>query len=107
MALTVSAPSSKRTTFGRFHAQIGTVTFDSSYATGGETLNAHSFDMSEILFVIPVPVAAGYVVVPDSGHTVLQAFYGDNNNASDGALIEVPNATDLSTLVVDVVVIGY
>lgn len=84
----------------------GTITFDNSYPTGGEalTLKALGLDVVENINVTNVFASSTttYVVAWNKSTTspLLQVFYGDNNNASDGPLIEVPNATDLSATVV-------
>lgn len=41
-------------------------------------------------------ICGGYVPVWDSVNDKLSVYYGDNNNASDGPLIEVPTTPDLS-----------
>lgn len=75
----------------------GTMTWDSSYPTNGEA------------FAITAPVkietidyvqsnGGGYVGEWVKSTQKLKAMYGDNNNAADGPLIEVPNATDLSAI---------
>ena len=40
----------------------------------------------------------GYVFVYDYSNSKVLAYMGDNNNASDGPLIEVANTTDLSAV---------
>lgn len=82
------------------------VTFDSSYPTNGEALTAAQLGLNKVTVVIPLP-AAGYVGEYDLTNSKLKAFYGDNNNASDGPLIEVPNTTDLSAVSMYLVAIGY
>lgn len=82
--------------FGRKTEIKGTLAFDSSYPTGGETLiksqvGLQTIDRMNIQ-------AAGYVCQYDSANNKVLVYYGDNNNASDGPLIEVPNTTDLSAL---------
>lgn len=75
-----------------------TGTWDATYVNGtGETVTAASLGLSHLL---DVEIDAGpYIVVPtistDKTSVVLKAYYGDNNNAADGPLIESANA-DLS-----------
>lgn len=57
----------------------------------------------EILSISQVD-ASGYVLRYDKANDKLMVFYGDNNNAADGPLIEVPNATDLSAQAFRVIV---
>lgn len=83
----------------------GTITFDSSYPTGGEalTLKTIGLDVLEDLTVSNEYASATgtYQVKWNKSATapLLLAFMGDNNNASDGPLIEVASTTDLSALV--------
>lgn len=104
MALTVT--SIDKTKAGRLRLNIVKVTFDSSYPTGGEALTAAQLGLNKVVHVAPAP-ASGYVGEYDLTNSKLKAYYGDNNNASDGPLIEVPNTTDLSAVVMYLVVIGY
>lgn len=107
MALTFSLDD--RQLVGNKRQVRGTVTFDSSYATGGETFTPADFGLTAITDVQAQPSTVGYVAVWNRSTTApkLMAFYGDNNNASDGALIEVPNTTDISTSVHRIAVTGY
>lgn len=76
---------------------IGTVTFPSSYATGGDTgltaaaLGLDVVDHMEISH--PSDYALEYVYA--SGNVL--AFYYDYDAVADGAAIQVANGTDLST----------
>lgn len=106
MALTVSAPAQRADVFGRHRVQFATVTFDSSYATGGEALDPHAFGLTEIFYVLPVAVANGYLVRPNATHSTLMVFQGDNTNAAAAPAVEVANATNLSTVKADVMVVG-
>ncbi len=80
------------------------VVFDNSYPTGGEVVDLSAF-LTRIHVVVPMgPSTTGYVMKPIdaagtqfvAGKFTAKAWYGDNNNAADGPLIEVPNTTDLS-----------
>jgi hypothetical protein len=72
---------------------IGTILFDDSYPTGGEAV---SFGFTPD-FVIAEPVG-GYVFSWDYSAEKLEAYYYDYDAGSDGAAIEVANATDLSSV---------
>lgn len=83
------------------------ITYDNSYTTGGLALSANSCGLNTITAVNGAPTGSGgYVPSYDRSAAKLLALYGDNNNAADGPLIEVPNATDLSTIKVILFVIG-
>lgn len=104
MAITVSAPTKGADVWGKLRVRVGVVTFDSSYATGGEAITAAQFGLQEIQIIIPVPRAAGRIVQPNAAKTALLVY--EDGATVLGTLDEVPNATDLSALVVDVLVVG-
>ena len=87
----------------------GTITFDSSYATGGETFDIVNIGLTMLSHLTFAVGTSGYVPVWNRSTSApeAQAFYGDNNNASDGPLIEVPSTTDLSAVTVGYTAIGY
>ncbi len=83
---------------------------DSSYPTGGETglqalcKAALSRDVTILGFI--AQDCGGYLPVWDPTNSKLKVYYADNNNASDGPLIEVPNTTDLSGVTVKGILIS-
>ena len=93
MALTVTIQ--KRSTFGNKRVRTVDIAFDSSYPTNGEALTASDLGLSVVDLVIPSP-KSGYVFEYDYANSKIKAYYADYDAASDGALIEVANATDLS-----------
>lgn len=97
MALTLTGvtPFNK----GSKRAVTLTIAFDSSYPTGGESLSLADMGFVSSVDIVQVEPTLGYVFTYDYTNKKLIAYYGDNNNASDGALIEVPNTTDLSAVV--------
>ena len=76
---------------------IATFTFSASYATGGEAITAATLSAitGSVKHLIANP-AAGYVFEWDQANGKLKAYYADYSVSSDGVLIEVPAATDLS-----------
>jgi hypothetical protein len=78
-------------------------TFDSSYATGGESLTAADLGVKRIEHVSQEISSTGHVVVYDYANSLLKAYYG-NYDAADGPLIEVPNGTNLSAVVARLIV---
>ena len=95
---------------GTQRVRKGTVTFDSSYATGGETFTPADLGLAFLTDLqVEVDATAGYVPVWNRSTTApkLMAFYGDNNNAADGPLIEVPNATNIATAAARFTAYGY
>ena len=88
--------------------RIGKITFDSSYPTGGEAITVANFNFSGgILALFLEPSLGGYVPVWDGTNSKIKVLYGDYDNVSDGPLIEVPNTTDLSAVVVRFIAFGY
>ena len=115
--------------FGKF-ITIADVTFDTSYPTGGEALTPNQFGLNVIDFMLPSPTA-GYIFQFDHANKKLKAFtptkaqvaHTHAENAAEAytkdavtgtggaiaaaAAAEVANTTDLHTLVVRVLAIGY
>lgn len=71
------------------------IAMDASYPTGGELIDVDGNTRFSRIVCSP---SGGYVFEFVPSTQKLKAFYGDNNNASDGPLIEVPNTTDLSAI---------
>jgi hypothetical protein len=80
---------------------FGVVTFDSSYPTGGEAISVADLGFTRLDW-LDVSATNGYHPAWDGSLTApkIKVFYADYNAESDGALIEVPNTTDLSTVTV-------
>lgn len=78
----------------------GTFAFDSSYPTGGEALAAADIvnQFPGGVEQITIENAGGYIFKWDRANAKILAYFGDNDNASDGPLIEIANTTDLSAL---------
>lgn len=84
-----------------------TVVLDASYPTGGYTglaakLTAAASRTPTIIAVIDQ--GTGYKAMWDYANSKLMVFYVDNNNASDGVMIQVPDTTDLSGVTLSLVV---
>lgn len=121
MALTVTAAAegpgkgASRPLFARSPRPIemwmGTVDFDSSYATGGEAFNAESeAGFSDIVQVWVAPkngFTFEYVDSATAANRKIKAFWVDTT--TDGAAqVEVTSTTNLSTVTgVPVIVFGY
>ena len=88
----------------------GSVTFDSSYPTGGEVFTPAALGLTALTdFQVEIDATAGYVPVWNRSVSApkLMAFYGDNNNAADGPLIEVPDTTNIATAIARFRATGY
>lgn len=101
MALTVT--NRRTTVFGNKRVATATVTFDSSYPTGGETLLASDFGLTRFEHVsTAISTDDGSVIAAwnsDEDTPTLQAF-----DPTTGA--EHTDTTDLTDLAVDLFVIG-
>lgn len=108
MALTLTALENQDV-FGAFKAVLCTATFDATYPPGGEDVStpAESVGIENVRFVVVCDGCStgGYVCSYDVANKKLKAWYGDNNNAADGPLIESAT-TDLSAESITVLVCG-
>lgn len=77
---------------------LATVDFDSSYPTGGEALSDADLGLNDDNLEVLCFHRNGYWFQYDKTNQKLLAYYADNNNASDGPAIEVPDTTSLATL---------
>lgn len=84
-----------------------TVALDSSYPTGGEAITANAVGLGTILMGYSPGTTSGYLFQWDNTNSKLLAYYADYDAVADGALIQVPNTTDLSALTaVPLILIG-
>lgn len=74
---------------------VGTIAMDSSYPTGGEALDASGNEQLDYVFCSH---SGGYSFHWDAANQKLLVYYADYDAVADGALIQVPNTTDLSAL---------
>lgn len=104
MALTVTQLDVTQTA-GGFREAFATVTFDSSYATNGLAFDPTTlFPGIQIVYQVTGTVTnGGRIVQYDATNKKLKAF---QNAAGAGAFAEVPNATNLSTEITTVRVVG-
>lgn len=98
MGLTITFDAKIARRLGRNSPQgfiSGSIAFDSSYPTGGEadTDLAAKF---RTLQQVNIMSEDGYVFHWDKTNSKVMAYYADNDGASDSALIQVANTTDLS-----------
>ena len=86
------------------------LTFDSSYAAGGETVNATDFGLTTILGVIPI-ITAGYDVTykkttAATGTFQMFASLTPDTNSAVSAPVESSAGRDLSALTIPCIVVG-
>jgi hypothetical protein len=85
---------------------VATVTFDSSYATGGEAITLASLGLTRLDFIQAV-TDDGYVPAWDGSKTApkIKLFWVDTT--TDGApLAEVASTTDVSAVTVQLIAYG-
>ena len=96
--------------WGRQRIRVARVTFDNSYAAGGESFKPADVGLSSFTFVDPqvdasVAAHAGRVIVYDYVNQKLRAFE-EEGVAAGGPLVETAAAADLSTMVLRVLCVG-
>lgn len=112
MALTVAKVTGADRIEGNKKVKVRTITFDSSYPTGGEALTASTLGFRKVEEVRPHGVfrnTDGTLAVPVSyDHTNSKLLAYQYNGASAGVaqLLEVANTTDLSAFSGRVTVVG-
>jgi len=74
----------------------GKISFDSSYPTGGESLDLT--DRLQTVLAVFIENKSGYIFEYDYTNKKVKAYYGNYDQTSDGALTEVANTTDLSSI---------
>lgn len=95
----------KRVKFGNSYGAIVDITMSDSYPTDGESIDAQAFGLEVLDFVNPASTN-GYVFSFDHTNKKLMAYYSDYDGIADGALIQVPNATNLSAVTVRAMAFG-
>lgn len=110
MALTLT-PLLNQEPFGAHKSRLCTAQFDNSYPTGGLDVTAEARNKCGIGNVLAVAVldgcaSTGHLIRYDEAAKKLMAWQGDNPNAAAAPAVQVPNATNISTATVKVIVIG-
>lgn len=109
MALSIDNTTARsEDVFGRHKVRLVTVTFDSSYPTGGESFVPADVGLAEFTFVSASVDADGYVVNYDYTNEKFVVFgvEQDADAATTEPLDEEDDTADLSGLVVRVLAIG-
>lgn len=92
---------------GQVNCDRITVVLDNSYPTGGYTGLAAKItgvtNRTPTILGVVSQGSDGYVFTWDFANSKLMAFHS-NSDAADGPLIQVPNATDLSTVTAQLLV---
>lgn len=110
MALTIAKVTGADHTDGNKRIKVRTITFDSSYPTGGESLTAADVKLRKIEFVsdgVARNTAGTLAVNTSYDYTNSKLFAYETAGTVDTAHKEVTNATDLSTYSVRLRIEGY
>jgi hypothetical protein len=109
MALTISLTGDWMHSIGDLKAVHGIVTFDNSYASGGESLTAANVGLQKILFMSLNQGEDGYVYKYDYTNSKVLAYVSKDPAAAGGAdiVLQEAGAIDLSAAVVNFFAIGY
>jgi hypothetical protein len=106
MVLTVGTPEGAPTETGvpgNLKYRIVKITFDSSYAAGGEALTATTLGFETVALVIAQAEDSGYVAQYDYTNSKLALYEA---GADAAALDEVAATTDVSAVIVRCLVLG-
>lgn len=107
MAVAISSVTSHSS--GDQFKKVGTLTFDSSHLAAGESISASAFGLTRFEDIV-INDSTGYTFTPsiDAGGATAKVlvYYADYSTGTDGALIAVPDATNLSTLAVTITAYG-
>ena len=106
MAITISVTQSTNLP-GGFRLISGTVTFDDSYPTGGETMDLSSYLLSTSSPTVIINGDDGYVIQHDRGTAAAGKLiaYG-TGSANKAALTQQDATTNLSTVICPFTAIG-
>jgi len=83
---------------------VGVITFDSSYATGGEAVTLAQLGLSRLDYLI-VTAGIGYLPTWDGSLTSPKVLLY-RQTAATGAFVEVPSTTDMSATTVRFIAFG-
>lgn len=97
--MAISASQVFTTKAGKKRMVATEVTLDSSYPTGGEAITAAQLGLSRVDAVM-CSTNTGHVAQYDKTNAKIKMYYADYDAVADGALIQVPNTTDLSAVTV-------
>lgn len=90
---------------GKKRQVVTEVTMDSSYPTGGEAVTAAQLGLATVDVAI-CSTNTGHIAQYDKANAKIKLYYADYDAVADGALIEVPNTTNVAAVVVTVVAYG-
>jgi hypothetical protein len=85
-------------TTGALRFVTGHFDFDSSYPTGGESLDLGTMLQGASLKAVFIESKSGYVFEYDYTNEKVKAMYADYAAAGPGALIQAPDLTNLSAV---------
>jgi hypothetical protein len=106
--MAVSVAKNRTDTVGRYSKYTtGTITFDSSYPTGGEALLPTDVGLSSKVEFISVSPAGGYIFEYDYSNEKVKAFNPTSDVTAPTVAKEVANSSNLSTVTARYIAFGY
>lgn len=106
--MAVSVAKNRTDTVGRYTKYTtGTITFDSSYPTGGEPLVPTDVGLSSKVEFISVSPADGYIFEYDYSNEKVIAYEPTSDATAPAVAKEVANTDDLSTVTARYFAFGY
>lgn len=96
--MAVAVSNITRSIQGNRRVVYADVTFDSSYPTGGESLTAANLGLSSKIDFLTAQSTGGYTFEFIHSTSLLKVFV-EEAAAAGGPLLELANATDISTVV--------
>lgn len=87
--------------------RIVLITLDTDYPANGWPITAANVELTALIMIFPMASVGGYVFEWDDGAAKMKAYWGDNNNTSDGVLVEIATGDNgIANLVLPCLVIG-
>lgn len=109
MALTVNI--SRTDTVGRYTKYVtGTIQFDSSYATGGESLTGSDLTMPgkvEFVDIVPTGEDDAFMYEYDYTNSKVLVLYPTSNETPPGPALQVSGSTNLNGVIARFIAFGH
>lgn len=101
--MTYSVTDTRRENAGSYHELFATIDVTSLSNVGHEVIDPSDFGLSDIFGVsVEGQENAGYLFTWNHSNDNLSVAYADYDAAADGALIDVPAATDVGEVVLSI-----
>ena len=106
--MAVSVTVNRTDSVGRYTKYVtGTITFDSSYPTGGEPLSNSDVQLSSKVDFLQASSVDGYIFEYDYTNSKVVAYLPNSDATAPSVAKEVANTTDLSSVTCNFIAFGY